>query len=110
MILTCISNDYGYEKVFERQLEALARKGDVFVGLSTSGGSRNVVAAMSLARAYKMPVIALTGPRRSQMGDLADVVIQVPGASTAHVQEGHLCIYHALCQAIEASLFDGGKP
>ncbi|HUW84176.1 MAG TPA: SIS domain-containing protein [Phycisphaerae bacterium] len=83
--------------------------GGVLMGLSTSGESRNVVAAMSLARAYAIPVIALTGPRSSLMGDVADVLIQAPGASTAQVQENHLCVYHALCLAIEASLFDGGK-
>jgi len=111
-LATAYANDRDPVLVMAQDLLAFVCRGGrgVLLGLSTSGGSRNVVAAMSLARAYKIPVIALTGPRRSQMGDLTDVVIQAPGDSTAHVQEGHLCIYHALCQAIEASLFDGGKP
>jgi D-sedoheptulose 7-phosphate isomerase len=111
-LATAYANDRDPLLVMAQDLLAFICRGGrgVLVGLSTSGESRNVVAAMSLARAYQIPVVALTGPRRSTMSDAADVVIQAPGTSTAHVQEGHLCIYHALCQAIEASLFDGGKP
>jgi len=110
-LATAYANDRDPVLVMAQDLLGFICRGGkgVLLGLSTSGKSRNVVAAMSLARAYGIPVIALTGPRSSPVGDVANVVIQTPGAGTAQVQEGHLCIYHALCQAIEVSLFDGGK-
>jgi D-sedoheptulose 7-phosphate isomerase len=102
--LTAIGNDYGFERVFARQLEALGRPGDVLVAISTSGRSPNVVAAAETARAGGLRVVALTGPDAGPLGPLADVTLAVPESVTAHVQEVHLTLLHVLCDEIERAL------
>lgn len=98
--LTCIGNDFGFEHVFRRQIEALGQEGDVFIGLSTSGNSTNILAAAEAARDRGMTVIALTG-RRGKLKDMADFSIQAPADNPARMQELHLHAIHLLCEAFE---------
>ena len=102
--LTAIGNDYGFERVFARQVEALGRPGDVLVAISASGRSANVVAAAAAARAGDLRVIAVTGQDPGALGPLADVTLAVPDPVTAHVQEVHLTLLHVLCDEIERAL------
>lgn len=100
-VLTSVGNDYGYDRVFARQIEALGRAGDAAVGISTSGASPNVVAALTAAKARGLKTVALTGRDGGAAGALADVHVNVPDASTARVQEVHGTIIHALCVLIQ---------
>ncbi len=100
-ILTAVANDYGFDVVFKRQVEALGRAGDVALGISTSGQSRNVVRAFEAARARGVTTVALTGRDGGAVGAGADIHINVPEASTARVQEVHRTILHALCALID---------
>jgi D-sedoheptulose 7-phosphate isomerase len=100
-ILTSIGNDYGYERVFVRQLEALAGPGDVAFGISTSGGSTNVIAALSAARKRGLRTIALTGRDGGAVGKAAEIHVNVPDQSTARVQEVHRTLIHAICALVE---------
>ena len=102
--LTAIGNDYGFDRIFARQVEAYGRPGDVLLAISTSGRSPNVVAAAESARARGLAVIALTGPEAGPLGTLADEVLAVPAAVTARVQEVHLTLLHVLCDEIERAL------
>lgn len=99
--LTAIANDYGFERVFERQVEALGRAGDVLLGISTSGRSINVVRAFQTARARGLSTIALTGPHGRDMGAAADVLIAIPAEVTPRIQEVQLTILHIICELIE---------
>ncbi|MBE7558206.1 SIS domain-containing protein [bacterium] len=98
--LTALSNDYGFERVFARQVEALGAPGDVLLAITTSGRSRNVLAALETARQAGLPTILLTGADPSQPA--ADIVIAVPSRHTQRVQEVHMAILHSLCERIEA--------
>ena len=104
--LTAIANDFSYETVFSRQVEAHGRPGDTLVAISTSGGSANVVKAAEAARRKNMRVIAMTGERNSLLAGMADVVLAVPTAETPRIQEMHILIGHTLCEIIEKSLFE----
>ena len=99
--LTALSNDYGFEEVFARQVRALGRDGDVLVCLTTSGRSPNVVRAAEAARERGMRVVALSGPARTPLDDLADVTIHVPGDTSGHIQQGHITLGHLLCSLAE---------
>jgi len=99
-VITSIANDFGYEQVFVRQLEALGRPGDVAFGISTSGRSPNILAALACARERGLTTIALVGPSDS----IADITIAVCGDSTARIQEAHLTALHAICELIEDEL------
>jgi D-sedoheptulose 7-phosphate isomerase len=98
--VTCISNDFGYDALFERQVEALASKGDVALGLTTSGKSENVLRALAAAKKIGAVTIALCGEKGLSRG-AADFVLSVPSSLTAHIQEVHLMILHIMCVAIE---------
>jgi D-sedoheptulose 7-phosphate isomerase len=100
-ILTSISNDYGYEMVFSRQVEAMARPGDVLVGISTSGNSRNVVAALEAAKLHGVTTVAFTGEGGGRMGALADHLFAVGSRDTARIQEAHILAGHMLCDWLE---------
>ncbi len=102
--LTAYANDYSFEGVFARQVQALGRAGDVLIGISTSGNSRNVVLAMEAAKAADMRTISLTGSG-GRMAGMADVAIAVPSSDTQHVQEAHLAIEHMVCDLAERYLF-----
>lgn len=104
--MTAIANDYGYEKVFARQLEALGVAGDVLIGLSTSGNSGNIVEAFVLARSRGMKTIALTGRTGGRLAAISDVLLNVPCDDTPRIQECHTLIGHTLCEAVEAALMD----
>lgn len=102
--VTAIGNDYSFDQVFSRQLEGLAQTGDVAVGISTSGTSANVVAALTLAKTLGVITIGLTGQTGGAMGDLCDICIRVPSTMTARIQEVHLTIGHILCGLTEDAL------
>lgn len=102
-ILTALANDYSYDKVFSRQIEALGRKGDVLVGISTSGNSANVVEALKVARGLGVVTVAMTGHQGGRMARLADFNLNVPSEKTARIQESHICLSHCLCDLVERS-------
>jgi len=102
--LTAIGNDAGYDQVFAREVQALGRAGDLLIGITTSGGSKNVVAALQQARALRLHTAVLCGEKRGAAVDLADVAVQVPSTNTARIQESHLVCVHVLCAAVEAAL------
>lgn len=102
--LTAIGNDAGFEHVFARQLRAIGRPEDLLVGISTSGGSPNVLRAIEAAREIGMGVAVLVSTRPGPMADRADVAVQVPSTNTARTQESHLLCVHILCAAIEEAL------
>jgi D-sedoheptulose 7-phosphate isomerase len=104
--LTAIGNDYGYDQVFARQVEALGQPGDILISMSTSGRSKNVVAAMQVARQIGLINIALTGIHPRDMGELADVLLKVPSSHTPQIQEGHLVLGHLLCGMVENQLLN----
>ncbi len=102
--VTAVGNDVGFEEIFARQVEALGRKGDLLVGISTSGSSANVVRAMEVARDLGIEVAALASERGGAVVDLAKVAVRVPSKNTARIQESHLLCVHILCAAVERSL------
>lgn len=103
-LLTAVGNDFGFEHIFSRQIEALGKTGDLLVIHSTSGNSPNVLRAAEAARAKGIPVLALTARDGGALVALADLAIVVPTTRTDRAQELHLCIQHAICDAIEATL------
>jgi D-sedoheptulose 7-phosphate isomerase len=103
-ILTALSNDYSYESVFSRQVEALAVAGDVVWGISTSGNSRNVVEALRSARALGAWTIGMTGEAGGAVGEHSDVLLAAPVSATPRIQEIHLVTYHVICEAVEAAV------
>ena len=109
-ILTAIGNDYGYDYTFARQVEALGQAGDVFVAISTSGNSPNVIRAVEAAKARDVAVIGFTGQAGGKLAPLADLCFRVPSNETPRIQEGHEFIGHLLCALIESEMFprDGG--
>ncbi len=102
--LTAFANDCGYEGVFERQVRAHGRAGDVLLAISTSGNSRNVLAAARAAQELGMKVIGLTGPA-GDLATVADIAIAIPSLDTQHMQEAHLAVEHLLCSLIERGLY-----
>jgi D-sedoheptulose 7-phosphate isomerase len=104
--LTAYANDFDFDGIFARQVEAMGRPGDVLLGISTSGGSRNVVAAVAQARKSDMRVVTLTG-QKGVLTEQADVAIAVPETVTAHIQEVHLAIEHVICHLVERACFSG---
>lgn len=102
--LTAIGNDAGYEHVFSREVEAIGRTGDLLIGFTTSGGSKNVVAALQKARAMGLATAVLCGEKKGAALEFADVAVQVPSTNTARIQECHLVCVHAMCAAVEQSL------
>jgi len=103
--LTAFANDCGFEEIFARQVQALGRRGDVLLGISTSGRSRNVIRAVEEARAAGMSTVVLTG-QNSRLAELADVVVAVPGTQTQYLQETHLAIEHIVCDLVEQFLME----
>ena len=103
-VVTAVANDYSFERVFVRQIEALGNRGDLAVGISTSGRSMNVVEGLRTARTRGLRTIALTGRDGGPAGALADIHINVPDPSTARVQEAHRTLIHAICELVEREL------
>ncbi|WP_345989348.1 D-sedoheptulose 7-phosphate isomerase [Sulfurimonas sp. HSL1-2] len=106
--LTAIGNDYGYDKVFSRQLEGMGVEGDIFFGISTSGNSQNIVNAFESAKAKGITTVALVGRDGGKMGQMADIAIIVPSNATPRIQESHILIGHIICDVIEKELFGDG--
>jgi phosphoheptose isomerase len=104
--LTGFSNDFSFEGVFERQVQALGKPGDLLIGISTSGNSANVVNAVEVARQAKMQAIVLTG-KGGRLGWMATISITVPSSNTQYIQEAHLAIEHILCELVEHHIFSG---
>jgi D-sedoheptulose 7-phosphate isomerase len=104
-ILTAVANDYGYERTFARQIEALGQRGDVFVGISTSGRSPNIVAALELCRELGITTVGLTGGSEGKMGPLCDHLIRIPSDVTMYIQQAHLALEHIFCKLVEQEYF-----
>ena len=102
--LTAVANDFGYDEVYARQVEAKGRKGDVLIAISTSGNSPNVVRAIEQAKQQGMEVIGLTGSAKSKTSELCELTIQVPSTDTARIQEAHILIGHIICELVETQL------
>jgi len=103
-ILTSLANDYGYEIVFAKQIEALGQKNDIAIGISTSGKAKNVAAGIKQAKKMGIKTVALTGGDGGDLAKLADVSLLVPSAITARIQEAHITIGHIICELIEQAL------
>jgi len=104
-VLTAIGNDYGYERLFARQIEATGFSGDVFFGISTSGRSPNILSALAVARAKGLLTIGMSGRTGGLMPERCDYLLRVPSDVTPRIQEGHIAIGHAICEIIEAHIF-----
>lgn len=107
-ILTAVANDYGYEVVFSRQIEALVQEKDVVIGISTSGNSPNVIEAIKVAKIKGARTIGLTGGSGGKLAEVADLVLTVPSASTPRIQEAHITIGHIICEIVEKELAGTG--
>lgn len=103
-VLTSLSNDYGFEQVFARQVQAIGRPGDVLVAISTSGSSKNVLAAVEVASALGIRTVGLTGEGRSKLGELVDHHLAIPSSNTAFIQQAHMAVLHVLCEFVEERL------
>jgi len=106
--LTAIGNDYGYDKVFSRQMEGMGSEGDLFIGISTSGNSVNIVNAITAAKGKGVKTVALVGRDGGEMARIADYAIIVPSNDTPRIQESHILIGHMICDIIEKELFGNG--
>lgn len=108
-ILTAIGNDYGYDKIFVRQLQALGKKDDVFIAYTTSGKSANILLALNAARAQGIVTVGMVGNLGGEIVDLCDFILAVPSAETPRIQEGHALLGHVLCGLIERAMFGKGN-
>lgn len=106
-VLTAWANDYSYETVFSRQVEGYGEAGGVLLGLSTSGNSPNVVEAFKVARAMGMTTVAMTGEGGGRLAEVSDVLLAIPSRSTPLIQQAHICLYHYVCERVEAMLAVG---
>lgn len=104
-VLTSIANDYDYSRIFARQVEALAKEGDVVIGISTSGSSSNVIEAVKTAKEKGAKTVGFTGNKGGKLAELVDFVISVPSDETPRVQESHITILHIICCLVERELF-----
>ncbi len=103
--LTAVSNDYSYDIIYSRLIKGLGRKGDVLVGISTSGNSGNILKAFEVCREKGITTIAFTGATGGKMKDMADILINVPSTDTPRIQEGHITAGHILCEMVEKDIF-----
>ena len=108
-ILTSVGNDSGFEKIFARQVDALGIEGDVFIALSTSGNSGNLIEALKVCRGKKIVTIGLTGSTGGKMAGLCDICIKIPSNDTPRIQEVHMLIGHIICSIVEEELFGSHK-
>ena len=103
--LTAVANDYSYEEVYARMLKAVGEKGDVFIGISTSGNSGNIIKAMETARQKGMFIVAFTGESGGKMKDCCDCLLNIPSNDTPRIQEAHITVGHIICEFVENRLF-----
>jgi D-sedoheptulose 7-phosphate isomerase len=106
-MLTAIGNDYGFEKIFSRQVQAQGVEGDIFIGISTSGNSKNIIEAVSEAKAKGIRTVALCGSEGSLAASV-DIALEIPSDCTPHIQECHICVGHILCALVEKNIFPLG--
>ncbi len=104
--ITAIGNDYGYEYVFSRQLEAYSKKGDIFVAISTSGNSENIIEALKKAKDLGLKTIGFAGKNGGKMESFCDLIIKVPSTVTPTIQESHIMVGHLICAVVEKELFN----
>lgn len=104
-ILTAIGNDYGYDRVFARQVEAMGAEGDVVIGISTSGNSPNILAALETAKGIGAFTVGLAGLKGSKIGGMADITFNVPSKDTPRIQEVHITAGHIICEIVESEMF-----
>lgn len=104
-VLTAIGNDYGYEKSFSRQIQANAKDGDVFIAISTSGNSQNLVYALEEAKKKRVTTVGLVGAKKCEMDKYCDYIVHVPTESTPTIQESHIMIGHIICALVEEEIF-----
>ena len=104
-VLTAVANDYSFEKIFSRQIEALAKEEDVFFGISTSGNSLDIIEALKIAKKINCQTIGLTGRDGGKMKKDCDVLIIIPSDETPRIQEAHVLIYHIICEIVEKEIF-----
>ncbi|PID93988.1 MAG: phosphoheptose isomerase [Bacteroidetes bacterium] len=103
--LTAVANDYAYDEIYARSVQGKGRKGDVLVGISTSGNSKNVIRALEEARSRGMITVGLTGEGGGKMAPYCDYLLDVPSTSTPRIQEAHILVGHILCELVEAAMF-----
>lgn len=108
-IITAIGNDYGYEDLFVRQLEAHAKPNDVFIAITTSGTSKNIIKALELSKNININTIVMTGNKKTNIDELCDICINIPSPSTPRIQECHILIGHMICGYVENELFGKNK-
>ncbi len=106
--LTAIGNDYGFDKIFSRQIYSMGQSGDIFIAISTSGNSKNLIDAMEVAKSKKIFCVALVGKDGGKMAKISDLSIIAPSDSTPRIQESHILIGHILCDIIEKEIFSDG--
>jgi len=104
-IITSLANDFGFDCVFVKQVEGLAKKGDLLVALSTSGDSENVIAAVKQAKKMKVKTVSFTGGDGGKLAKLTDISLIIPSHNTARIQEAHITVGHAICQLVEENIF-----
>ena len=107
-VITAISNDSHYKYVFAKQLRALGNKGDLFIAISTSGNSENIIEAITAAREKGVTVLGFTGQSGGKMATLCDHIIKIPSTDVAKIQESHMCLLHIICELIERAMFPEG--
>ena len=107
--ISAIGNDYGFDQVFSRELEAIGRPGDVFVGITTSGNSANIIRALDVARKIGIRAFVLTGGDAGKVAGMAECLV-VPSSVTARIQESHILLGHLMCGAVESAMFKGNHP
>ena len=107
--LTAVGNDYGYDYIFSRLLRGTAKRGDVLVGISTSGNSKNIVKAYETAKEMGIVIISLTGETGGVMKDFSDILLNVPSCDTPRIQESHIMVGHVICELVETAMFGNDK-
>ncbi len=103
--VTAVANDYGYNEVYARMVEAMGKPGDILVALSTSGNSANIIQAIDKAKSLEMTVVGLSGDTGGKMGQKCDILLNVPSSDTPRIQEAHILLGHILCEIVEENLF-----
>ena len=103
--VTAVANDYGFDNIYSRMIEAAGRKSDMLIAISTSGNSKNVINALTKAKEVGMITVGLSGKKLSKMDSICDIMIKVPSDNTARIQESHIMIGHIVCELIEEHLF-----
>lgn len=104
--LTAVANDYSYDEIYARYLKSSGKKGDVLVGISTSGNSKNILRAFEEAKKLQIKTISLTGETGGKLKDLSDILINIPSSDTPRIQESHIMVGHIICEFVEKNLFE----